>query len=118
MPHSLAYSSMPFLAPPDALDSIFILPTVPFSMALKARTMAASRSLSLTAWSSSGVMEALMELWIPLSARPTSVAYLTPKALTSGAEESMRNGSSLDTPANQSISLAMASLDSATIWFM
>ena len=39
MPHSLAYSSMPFLAPPAALVRMFIFPRVPFSMALKARTM-------------------------------------------------------------------------------
>jgi len=70
----------------------FIFPTVPFSIALKASTIAASRSLSLTAASSSGVMEALMELCMALSATPISVAYLTPKALTAGAEESIRNG--------------------------
>jgi hypothetical protein len=46
-------------------------------------------------------MEALMELWIALSATPISVAYLTPKPLTLGALESTRKGAS-DMSTNQS----------------
>ena len=94
IPASLAYSSIPFLAPPAAWVRTSILPFVPGSVALKARMMDESISLSLTASNSSGVMLALMELWIALSATPISVAYLTPKALTLGALESIRKGAS------------------------
>ncbi|MBA1341754.1 MAG: hypothetical protein C5S40_06385 [ANME-2 cluster archaeon] len=118
IPQSLATSSIPFAWPVPPISRMSILPFTEGSVALNASTMAASRSLSVTAAISSSLTLALIELCMALSATPISVQYFAAAALTSPAEESIRNAVLSSISTNQSIKFIIASGVSPTIWLI
>ncbi|PPA79981.1 MAG: hypothetical protein C00003105_01708 [ANME-2 cluster archaeon HR1] len=118
IPQSFAISSIPLAWPEPPISRISILPFTVGSVALNASTIAASRPLSVTAAISSSSTLALIELCIALSATPISVQYLAAAALTSPADESIRNAVLSSISMNQSMNFTIASGVSPTIWLI